>query len=51
MKVKSEMLSVYKLNEHAKMTMGMGDDMERHYDSTIDRNEQIISLRDGFGKY
>ena len=44
-----EMLSVYTLNGHSQMDMGM--DMERRYDSQVDRNEQIISLRDGFGKY
>ena len=47
-----EMLSVYKLNgTAAQMGMDMGRDTERRYDSQAERNEQIISLRDGFGKY
>ncbi len=41
-----ELLSVYKLNN--KMTMGNAD---RRFDSSADKNEQIISLKDSFGKY
>ena len=44
-----EMLAVYKLNGHS-----YGEEnavRERHYDNHVDRNEQIISLKDGFGKY
>ena len=46
-----EMLAVYKLNGHSHGSRGMGDSMSRRYDSSLDRNEQIISLKDGFGKY
>ena len=44
-----EMLAVYKLNGHS-----YGEESAvkaRHYESHADRNEQIISLKDGFGKY
>ncbi len=44
-----EMLSIYKLNGHSYMDMG--GSTGRHYESQLDRNEQIISLKDGFGKY
>lgn len=44
-----ELLSIYKL--HSNSSMSMEDSMERRYDSASDRNEQIISLKDGFGKY
>ena len=44
-----EMLAIYKLNGHSYMDMGTSTG--RHYESQTDRNEQIISLKDGFGKY
>ncbi|MBO5303296.1 MAG: methyl-accepting chemotaxis protein [Lachnospiraceae bacterium] len=45
-----DLLSVYKLKEHPQMSMGMG--MTGHaYAGSVDRNEQIISLNDSFGKY
>lgn len=46
-----EMLAVYKLNNNSYGSMDMGDSMGHRYSSTSDRNEQIISLKDGFGKY
>lgn len=44
-----EMISVYKLNGVSQMSVGSSQ--ERHYDSGINKNEQIISLKNGFGKY
>jgi len=44
-----EMLAIYKLNGNSYMDMS--GSTSRHYESQSDRNEQIISLKDGFGKY
>jgi len=44
-----EMLAVYKLNGHSYGEESVAG--ERRYESRADRNEQIISLKDGFGKY
>ena len=44
-----EMLAIYKLNGNSYMDMS--GSTSRHYESQLDRNEQIISLKDGFGKY
>lgn len=47
-----DLLSVYKLDTNSKMTMGMADNSAGlRFESNADRNEQIISLKDGFGKY
>ncbi len=46
-----EMISVYKLNGQVNMSMGMSQSAAQRFDSTADRNEQIISLKDSFGKY
>ena len=43
------MLAIYKLNGNSYMDMS--GSTSRHYESQSDRNEQIISLKDGFGKY
>ncbi|MGN0507099.1 MAG: methyl-accepting chemotaxis protein [Lachnospiraceae bacterium] len=47
-----EMVSVYRLDSDAsgKGSNGTSGDLHR-YDSHADRNEQIISLKGGFGKY
>ena len=44
-----EMLAIYKLNGNSYMDMSGSTSC--HYESQSDRNEQIISLKDGFGKY
>ncbi len=46
-----DMLAVYRLKSQSGMTMGMGDGSPYRYENTADKNEQIISLKDGFGKY
>lgn len=45
-----EMLAVYKLDGNGA-SMSMPESTTRRYESVSDRNEQIISLKDGFGKY
>ena len=46
-----EMLAVYRLNDGGRMSLDRRGDSESKYRSSIDKNEQIISLTDGFGKY
>jgi len=46
-----EMLSVFKLGGRNSMDMGMNLQTDRRFSNVNDRNEQIISLKDGFGKY
>ena len=46
-----EMLSVFRLGGQNTMEMDMGKSSGRRYSGSNDRNEQIISLKDGFGKY
>lgn len=46
-----EMLSVFRLGGQSSMDMDMGQTAGRRYVASGDRNEQIISLKDGFGKY
>lgn len=46
-----EMLSVFRLGGRNTMEMEMGSQAERRYVPSSERNEQIISLKDGFGKY
>lgn len=46
-----DMLAVYRLKSHTGMSMGMSEGPSYRYDNTADKNEQIISLKDGFGKY
>lgn len=43
-----ELLAVYRLGAHADM---LTEDTRSNYRSNTNRNEQIISLNDGFGKY
>lgn len=45
-----EMLSVFRLGGQSAAEMDMGG-AGRRYMAPADRNEQIISLKDGFGKY
>ncbi len=45
-----DLLSIYKLKNYSQMSMGMGA-AGRAYENPADRNEQIISLNDSFGKY
>lgn len=44
-----DLLSIYKLKGNS--SMDMGDDMDCRYENSLDKNEHIISLKDGFGKY
>lgn len=46
-----DMLAVYRLKSNTGMSMGMSEGPSYRYDNTADKNEQIISLKDGFGKY
>ena len=46
-----DLLSIYKLKSNSGMGMDMDDSMSNSYSSGYDKNEQIISLKDGFGKY
>ena len=46
-----ELVSIYRLNDASMVDMGVSDSMKVHYENANDRNEQIISLKDGFGKY
>lgn len=46
-----EMLSVFRLGGQGSMEMDMSPAVGRRYVPASDRNEQIISLKDGFGKY
>ena len=46
-----EMLSVFRLGGQSAADMDMGGAAGRRYVASADRNEQIISLKDGFGKY
>lgn len=46
-----EMLSVFRLGGQSAMEMDMSQTAVRRYPVSNDRNEQIISLKDGFGKY
>ena len=46
-----EMLSVFRLGGRNSMEMDMSVQTERRYVPSNERNEQIISLKDGFGKY
>ena len=46
-----EMLSVFRLGGQGSMEMDMSPQAGRRYVPSNDRNEQIISLKDGFGKY
>ena len=46
-----EMLSVFRLGGQGSMEMDMSPAAGRRYVPASDRNEQIISLKDGFGKY
>ncbi len=45
-----ELLSVYSLG-NSSGSVNYNDNITRSYSSVSDRNEQIISLTDGFGKY
>lgn len=44
-----DLLTGFKI--HGGAQMSMGSSMNYRYESTADKNEQIISLKDGFGKY
>jgi len=44
-----DLLTGFKI--HGGAQMSMGNSMNYHYESTAEKNEQIISLKDGFGKY
>lgn len=46
-----DLLSVYKLGNHTVTPEVTMENAGNGFDNTIDRNEQIISLGDGFGKY
>ena len=46
-----EMLSVFRLGGQSAADMDMSGATGRRYVASADRNEQIISLKDGFGKY
>ena len=49
-----ELISVYRLGDNKRTTAYQSaswNSAEDDYDDVSDRNEQIISLRDGFGKY
>lgn len=47
-----EMVAVFRLNTEASLQMGRDTSTELyHYDNTMEKNEQIISLRGNFGKY
>ena len=46
-----DMLAVFRLKNQSAMGMGANDSSSYRYESTSDRNEKIISLKDGFGKY
>ena len=44
-----DLLTGFKI--HGGVQVSMGSSMNYRYESTADKNEQIISLKDGFGKY
>lgn len=47
-----DLLAVYNLGDGSAVTADAGnDDTDAEFDNTADRNEQIISLGEGFGKY
>ncbi|MBO5293333.1 MAG: methyl-accepting chemotaxis protein [Lachnospiraceae bacterium] len=46
-----DLLSIYKLDGGSQQTVGAAEDKEYRAESNADKNEQIISLKDGFGKY
>ena len=46
-----DMVSVYRLGGHGVSSAGMKNGQSHKYENNADKNEQIISLRDGFGKY
>lgn len=46
-----DLLSIYKLDGGSQQTVGAAEDKEYRAESNTDKNEQIISLKDGFGKY
>ena len=46
-----DMVSVYRLGGHGVSSAGMKNGQSNKYENNADKNEQIISLRDGFGKY
>ena len=47
-----DLLSVYKLGSKAAMAVENGQEAaDDEFDGTVDRNEPVISLGEGFGKY